>query len=51
MSRRRKPKTLPGMIFMIIFLPLKVIFDGMMRYKPYNSTGRKISRAKKKKWF
>lgn len=51
MSRRRKPKTILGMILFLIFAPLQVFFELVMSYKPYNSTGRKISRSKKKKWF
>lgn len=55
MSRRRKPKTIMGMALSIILniclLPITLTLEVAKNYRPYNSKGAKISRAKKKRWF
>lgn len=51
MARRRKPKTILGMIISMLFAPIGLLFWIAGRYRPYNSKGAKISRSKKKRWF
>lgn len=43
--------TMIEMIIMIPFLPFMLVLSCAKDYKPMNSKGRKISRAKTKKWF
>ena len=55
MSRRRKPKTVLGMILEIIlticFFPFILTIEVAKNYRPYNSKGARISRARRKRWF
>ena len=51
MARKRKPKTLIGALLYLCLLPITFIIDYAIHFRPMNSKGAKISRAKKKKWF
>ena len=51
MARRRKNVGCLWMMLSICFAIPKFFIDLALDYRPYNSTGAKISRAKKKKWF
>lgn len=55
MAKRKKNGsflgTLFGAIFMIPLFPVLIVISCAKDYKPMNSTGRKISRGKKKGWF
>lgn len=48
---RRKPKSLLGLLFCMGSDAAKGVHKAAKSYRPYNSRGAKISRAKKKKWF
>lgn len=50
MARRRKPKTIIGLIFSMFFLPISVLLEWAMSWRPYNSRRARISRSKKKWW-
>lgn len=49
MGRRRKPKTILGMLFGIGTGTVKTAGWMVKSYCPYNSKGAKVNRAKK--WF
>lgn len=55
MAKRKKQGsclgTLLGTMIMIPLFPVLLVISCAKDYKTMNSTGRKISRAKKKSWF
>lgn len=49
--RRKKNASCLGTLITIPLLPFLFVISCAKDYKPHNSKGAKISRAKKKKWF
>lgn len=48
MARRKKPKTITGMILQMCIAPLSWIIDYAFHYKPTPLVGKKKGRKKKK---
>lgn len=49
--RRKKNASCLGTLIAVPFLPFLFVISSAKDYKPHNSKGAKISRAKRKKWF
>ena len=50
LARRRKPKTIIGMILTMCFAPFFLFVEYVLNFKPTPIVGRKRGR-KSKKWF
>lgn len=51
MARKKKKSSCLRTLIALPLIPFAIIVESAKDYKPMNSKGRKISRAKKKKWF
>ncbi len=51
MARRKKNVGCLSALISLPLLPFAIILRYVKDYRPYNSKGAKISRAKKMKWF